>query len=311
ILHPNVWTWHGDYSLRLWLSRARSAGLMVMPPEGSWQSLLIAADLVIGDHGSVTLYGAALDRPVLLAGDSAKATVVPGAPPDELAETADRLIDGPPLAAQVTASISAHREGRFASLTGRMFARRGEAAETLRDFLYSRLRLPVPDALPVISAPAMPEPDRAEPRSFVVYSRSEEDRVRLWRYPAAVRNAGPPDPAAVRHLLADEEEPDLRLPANAAVIVRRAVTEHAAASAWLDQLFTVYPGCQLGAVAVADGCLAGLWDGRRVHLSLPPDACALGASALYARVRGDQPVRGRITVRAGAVSFATELSPCR
>ncbi|MBO0801601.1 MAG: hypothetical protein J2P25_00785 [Nocardiopsaceae bacterium] len=309
VLHPNVWTWHGDYSLRLWLSRARAAGLMVMPPEGSWQSLLIAADLVIGDHGSVTLYGAALDRPVLLAGDYAKATVVPGTPPGKLAGTADRLIDGPPLSGQVTAAISAHDRGRFDFLVARMFARRGEAAETLRDFLYSRLRLPVPDLLPVISAPAMPEPDRTEPHSFVVFSRSEKDRVRLWRYPAAVRNAGPPDSSAVRHLLADEEEPDMRLPANAAVIVRRDMTDHISASAWLDELFTSYPGCQMGAAAVADGCLARLWDGRRLHLSLPPDACSLGASALYARIREGQPTSGRITVQAGAASIAIELSP--
>lgn len=309
ILHPNVWTRYGTYSVELWLARARAAGLMVMPPSGSWQALLIAADLIIGDHGSVTLYGASLDRPVLLAGDHAKAAVVPDTPPDELAATADRLIDGPPLAGQVAAAISAHRPGQFASLSGRMFARQGEAAEALRDFLYSRLQLPVPDMPPVISASALPEPDRTEPLSFVVYSRSEGTRVRLWRYPAAIRNAGPPDQGAIRHLLVDEEEPDRRQPPNASVIVRRAMTEQTAASAWINELFTLYPGCQLAAVAVPDGCLTGLRDGQRFHLVLPPDACDLGASALYTWIRTGQPVSGQITVTAGADSFAIELSP--
>lgn len=353
VLHPNVWTWHGEHAVRLWLADARAAGLMVMPPSGSWQALLVAADLVIGDHGSVTLYGAALGRPVLLAGDRSKATVVPGTPPDELAETAARLTggpsdqggpgsrggpDGPTLAGQVAAAITAYREGQFASLADRMFARRGEAASALRDFLYSRLMLPAPDAAPVIAAAGLPVPDRSEPCSFVVYSlsedrseedrgkddQSEEDRIRLWRFPAAVRNAGAPDPATIRHLLAGEEEPDRRLPANASVIVRRAVTGHIEAGAWIDETLARYPGCRLAAVAVPDGCLAGLRQprgmghgqgtghGQRTHLSLPdslPDACGLAASALYARVRAGQPPSGRIAVRAGTTSFTAVLTP--
>jgi hypothetical protein len=310
ILHPNVWTWHGDYVVRMWLARARDAGLMVVPPAGSWQALLVAADLVIGDNGSVTLYGAALDRPVLLAGDHAKAAVAPGTPPDELAETADRLADGRLLEGQVEASVSGHRSGRFAPLASRMFARRGDAAEALRDFLYARLDLPVPETLPVISAAAMPEPDRIVPRSFVVYSRAEEDRVDLWRFPAAVPNAGARDAGAVRHLLVDEEEPDRRLPANASVVVRRTVTGHAEARAWLDAVLGLYP-CQVGAVAVAEGCLAVVRDGPRVHLSVPPDCCALGASALYARIRAGQPPSGRIIVQAGTASFTAGLAPVR
>ena len=309
VLHPNVWTWHGEYTVRLWLAGARAAGLMVMPPSGSWQALLVAADLVIGDHGSVTLYGAALGRPVLLAGDRAGAAVVPGTPPDELGASAARLAGGLPLAGQVAAAIASYREGQFAPLAGRMFARQGEAAAALRDFLYSKLRLPVPDAAPAVSAAGLPEPDRSEPCSFVVYSVSEEDQVRLWRFPAAVRNAGAPDPAAVRHLLAGEEEPDRRLPANASVIVRRAVTGHAEADAWIDEILARYPGCRLAAVAVADGCLAKLRGGQRTHLLLPPDACDLGASAVYALARAGQPNRGLVTVHAGASSFTAVLAP--
>ena len=309
VLHPNVWTWHGEYTVRLWLAGARAAGLMLMPPSGSWQALLVAADLVIGDHGSVTLYGAALGRPVLLAGDRAGAAVVPGTPPDELAKTAARLADGTPLAGQVAEAIASYREGQFASLAGRMFERQGEAAGALRDFLYSRLKLPVPDAVPAISAAGRPEPDRSEPCSFVVYSVSEEDRVRLWRFPAAVRNAGAPGPGAVRHLLAGEDEPDRRLPANASVIVRRAVTGHAEAGMWIDEVLAAYPGCRLAAVAVGDGCLAGLRGGQRIHLSVPPGTCDLGASAMYARVRAGQPDSGRVTVHAGAVSFTAVLAP--
>jgi hypothetical protein len=308
VLHPNVWTWHGEHNVRRWLAGARAAGLMVMPPSGSWQALLVAADLVIGDHGSVTLYGAALGRAVLLAGDHAAAAVVPGTPPDELAGTAARLTGGAPLAGQVAAAIGGHRDGQFASLAGRMFARQGEAAVALRDFLYSRLKLPVPDALPPLTAAAWPAPDLCEPCSFVVYCACEGDRVRLWRFPAAVRNAGAPEPAATRHLLAGEDEPDRRIPANASVIVRRAVTGHPEASAWIDGILAMYPGCRVAAVAVADGCLAGVRGGQRTHLSLAPADAGLGASALYARIRAGQPPVGRVTVHAGAAEFTAVLA---
>ena len=43
--------------------------------------------------------------------------------------------------------------------------------------------------------------------------------------------------------------------------------------------------------------------------ALPPGACDLGASALYARVRAGQPATGRVTVHAGAASFTAVLAP--
>jgi hypothetical protein len=65
VLHPNVWSWYGEFQIEsLWLDRARDAGLLLLPPDNGWKAALISADLVIGDQGSVTLYAAALDKPV-------------------------------------------------------------------------------------------------------------------------------------------------------------------------------------------------------------------------------------------------------
>jgi hypothetical protein len=62
ILHPNIWSVHGTRQVLAWLPD----GLLVIPPEKGWRAALIAADVVIGDHGSCTQYAAAIGRPVLL-----------------------------------------------------------------------------------------------------------------------------------------------------------------------------------------------------------------------------------------------------
>ncbi|MZD04412.1 hypothetical protein GTW43_04860, partial [Streptomyces sp. SID5785] len=54
VLHPNVWHGHGPGQVRAWLDRARRAGLALIDPLHGWRQALLAADAVIGDHGSVT-----------------------------------------------------------------------------------------------------------------------------------------------------------------------------------------------------------------------------------------------------------------
>jgi hypothetical protein len=311
VLHPNAWSWHGEYQVKLWLADAREAGLIVLPPSGGWQAALVASDAVIGDHGSVTLYGAALDRPVLLAGDQAAAKVVPGTPPDELSRTAIRLDGARPLAGQIAAAIEGHDPGRFAALADRMFARRGEAAIMLRDLLYDRLSLAVPDSVPAVRAAGRPRPEQTEARSFVVFSKVGPGReISLWRFPAAVDNGGVADPGAARHLCVDEEDPDRRRSENASVIVRRVSTGRGEAGAWIDSAFRRYPGCRVTAAATADGCLAGSADGQRIHVTASPATDpALAASAVYACLRAGEQARGPVTIRTGTSSFAALMTP--
>jgi hypothetical protein len=310
VLHPNVWYWHSQYQVRLWLANGREAGLLLVPPSGGWQAALVAADVVVGDHGSVTMYAAALDRPVMLAGDQATARIVPGTPPEELIRTAHRLNDSPALAQQVAEAIDEYRPGQFAGLADRMFARPGEAAQAFQDLLYNRLGLAAPQAAPALRAVGVPRPEVNEPCSFVVFSRMRQPgEVSLWRFPSAVRNAGAPDPEAVRHLCVGDEEPDRRLPANASVIVRRAVTSHRAAEAWITETFRRYPGPVVVAAAVSGGCVAGIKGGQRIRITMPSADPALAASAVYACLREGQPTSGPVTVRTGSTSVTATLGP--
>ena len=58
VLHPNIWSVHGARQVRAWLP----PGLLVIPPEEGWRAAVVAADVVVGDHGSCTQYAAAIGK---------------------------------------------------------------------------------------------------------------------------------------------------------------------------------------------------------------------------------------------------------
>ncbi|RJL20695.1 hypothetical protein [Bailinhaonella thermotolerans] len=172
--HPNIASWHGEFHLSQALAGARAAGLLRLPPADGWQAALVAADLVIGDHGSVTLYAAALDRPLLL--NPPSATTVPGTPPADLARSAPRLSADHDLAEQLARAADAHVPGRFADLT---------AGCSPTGASPSRSSAPC-------CTSAWPCPSRiALPRSW-----PSPRRARWRRLPAATRSSPAPSPPA-------------------------------------------------------------------------------------------------------------------
>jgi hypothetical protein len=63
--HPNIE--HGDgASIAAVLGPWLKNGLLMPPVEEGWAAMVIAADLVVGDSGSVTQYAAAIGKPILL-----------------------------------------------------------------------------------------------------------------------------------------------------------------------------------------------------------------------------------------------------
>ncbi|HEX4220969.1 MAG TPA: hypothetical protein VHZ97_01260 [Pseudonocardiaceae bacterium] len=63
LFHPAMWA-HGPRQLRAWLAEACAAGLLLVEPTVDWRGVLVAADHVIGDHGSLSTYAAAIGRAV-------------------------------------------------------------------------------------------------------------------------------------------------------------------------------------------------------------------------------------------------------
>ncbi|SFR27858.1 hypothetical protein SAMN04488564_111299 [Lentzea waywayandensis] len=127
VLHPNIWQVHGAWQVRAWL--ADCAGLVVVPPEEGWRAVVVASDVVVGDHGSVTQYAAAVGVPVALASTP---PVRPGSYADVLSRGAPLLdpdLPVVPQAERVPLEIS---------------SRPGESAAILRRAMYGVLGLSEP-----------------------------------------------------------------------------------------------------------------------------------------------------------------------
>lgn len=114
VIHPTTWSVHGPWQVRAWL--ADRPDLIIIPPEDGWRAAVVASDQVIGDHGSVTQYAAAIGVPVRLA---TRAPVRPGS-------LADLVAGGTP------------------GIASRLSSRLDQAAAILRGTMYRLLGLQEP-----------------------------------------------------------------------------------------------------------------------------------------------------------------------
>lgn len=152
-LHPNIWALHGKRQVLAWLGEHMAAGLGVVPPHEGWRAGLVAADLVIGDHGSVTRYGAALGTPVLMS-RSAAADVPDGGSAALLRRLCPALDAARNLERQVVDAITDHEPGTCAVLADKVTSCPGRSGAILRATMYQLLGLPEPvRALPVSPVP--------------------------------------------------------------------------------------------------------------------------------------------------------------
>ncbi|WP_244189596.1 hypothetical protein [Streptomyces incarnatus] len=320
VVHPNVWSAHGSWQIRALQASALDAGLLLMPPVHAWRPALVAADLVIGDHGSVTLYGAALGHPVLLGAFGADA--VPETAAHDLAAAAPRLDPGTDLAAQVENAVRDHSPERYAHITGRAFADSGRALTRLRTAVYELLELPEPGSAPPpdLLLP-VPEPAAEPVTSWLVVTEVGEEPagpvVSVRRYPAEARayaHGGPeaeedsPDSSPYRfaHLACSDGERDRRLLESASVIERAdRAGSVAEALAWIRDTLARLPGSLLAACAVArGGHLVGLRDGQVVEAAVtgPAPSPGLAAAVVHARLRqGLPPGEALLTLRIAGV----------
>jgi hypothetical protein len=156
-IHPNAWAYHGRRAICGWLAGAVRRGLVLVPPEDGWQALLAAADLVIGDHGSVTCYGAAAGVPVLLASFPDQ-DIDSDTPPAQLGRLSRRLQPGELLAPQAEAAMASWRPGASADMLSRVTDLPGRSAAVIRAAMYRLMRLPEPRAEPECRPFAVPEP---------------------------------------------------------------------------------------------------------------------------------------------------------
>jgi hypothetical protein len=149
LLHPNVWFGHGVWQVRTWLAECLRQGLSLVPPESDWRSVLAAADMIIGDHGSATLYGTVTGAPVVLA-SFPESEVDPASPFGALAAVAPRLSPHMSLREQLTRAEN--QRGGYRSVAERITSAPGRFDRNMRRLMYRLLRLKQPATI----APAAP-----------------------------------------------------------------------------------------------------------------------------------------------------------
>ncbi|MDG4798423.1 hypothetical protein [Micromonospora sp. WMMD1082] len=313
VLHPGVWAAHGTWQVRSWLGQATAYGVQVVTPYEGWQAALLAASIVVSDHGSLALYAAALDTPVVLVGRGSAVTV-PGSAAALLAKTAPVWdVDQQPRD-QIDTVLDQHRSGvhgQVMDLLAEPDPHGEDCARRLRRVVYGLLRLEQPTTgatfgpvvPPAVSMPAIP--------ATVVGAAVQRDGVRIERY-ADLGHGEPRGGLEHRHLVADLRTASLAQLCAASVVV---VDERAAWSTkgWptraADEVAR-WPQARVLATVV-DEMSCAIWAGGQVTLlraDEPLDPIVL-ASLAYVRLTTldripaeDRVHLGRRVIRVAAVA---------
>lgn len=155
LMHPNVWFGHGPRQVRAWLTDAVDRGLRLVPPSSDWLGTLIAADLIVGDHGSVAVYGAAAKVPVILAGFPAD-DVYPASASALLASSAPRLRADLPIAPQLADAQLGYQTSLSDLVAARLSSEPGRFNQNMRRLVYRVLGLSQPATIPVMPPADLP-----------------------------------------------------------------------------------------------------------------------------------------------------------
>ncbi|MFE6917664.1 translation initiation factor 2 [Streptomyces rubiginosohelvolus] len=256
IVHPNERARLGTFELTEHLAPALDAGLALVGSHEEWAALLVAADALITDHGSVALYYAAVnERPVIAACDGGD-EVIEASPMARMLAAVPRLGS----AADVLRTLDAYRPGAAQDAARAAFAEQGGVLERLKELLYPLLRLPAP-------------PLRTEPRTLPVRTTTARtpvafavrldlappDRVRVDRFPA---HAGLPG----HHLAVEYGAAGERAVRSAGLLYRRPLLSGVGpgsgpgpldsawtAGGWTAHALGRYPGCLAAAAVLPSG----------------------------------------------------------
>ncbi|WP_329065833.1 hypothetical protein [Streptomyces sp. NBC_01429] len=155
LVHPNVWSQHGHWQVRAWLADCRRAGVIVLPPDMDWRAPLVAADSVIGDYGSVTLYATMTGAAVLLAryphGDAN-----PASPGVAMALATPALCPTRSLAEQLRYAAAEYPRLEYAAISARISSEPGRFGSNMRRVMYRLLGLGQPAFPPATETVPLP-----------------------------------------------------------------------------------------------------------------------------------------------------------
>jgi hypothetical protein len=157
LLHPNAWAGHGGWQVRAWLAGHGRQSLAPVAPDVDWRPLLVAADAVIGDHGSVTLYAAMCDVPILMARFPGQ-DVNPRSPGAALAALAPAISLTQPLSRQLRYARDHYDRGAYRAIAARISSEPGRFNGRMRRLMYRLLELGEPAHEPRTLPLGLPDP---------------------------------------------------------------------------------------------------------------------------------------------------------
>jgi hypothetical protein len=316
-LHPNAWHGHGPWQIRTWLANCVRAGLVLIPPIEGWRAALIAADCVIGDHGSVTCYGAALDRPTMLATFPAD-DVAPGSPVDLLGRMAPRLSRSGGLRAQLDQAIAEHRPHQYSAVSDVVTSFPGESAARLRTVCYSLMRLIEPPGEPLVSrlpTTGLPGGRRTPSAAFVgcEFTGTAAELTRYAAEPWYGEPEGPPLDSS--HLVVSADHPGQRLLGVADIVLAADLDLAAGPEQWLADTLRARPALRTAAALTgAHQCRVGTRDGRLIDITGTGADPALFPSVVHAWLAGGRPIEDlgpALTVHAGPTGDTVRVTIIR
>ncbi|MFI0718405.1 translation initiation factor 2 [Streptomyces sp. NPDC021224] len=303
VVHPNERAVLGDFELAERLAPARAAGLAVSAGYEEWAAVLVAADVLVTDHGSVALYFAAggPERPVLAACDGG-GEVIPGSPIDVLLAGVPRLA----RAADLPAALAAYEPGAAGRAAGSAFAadRLGSSLPRLRTELYTLLGLDPPSGAVRARPLPPPAPPSRLPAAFDVHVHRGPDGLRVERLPAGLGPAG-------HHLAVEHGSAGEHFARTAGLLYRRAAApapgpyrESWTAEGWTGAVLDDYTGCRTAAAILPDGtCVLRRRDDPAVW------ALRAAPAAHAGRVVHPDPAAALSAVHAAPASPAAALHP--
>ncbi|MFE3458552.1 hypothetical protein ACFXKD_13500 [Nocardiopsis aegyptia] len=313
-LHPNIWHGHGPGQVEAWLADAVRAGLLVLPPNQGWQAAVVAADAVLGDHGSVAYYAAALGRPVVLV-RAGRDLVDSASPIAELLDTAVSYELGTPVEdALASAHHAQERTTRVARAS--VSSRPGRSLALIRQAMYRLMDAEEPAGPPLVEAvpDPVPRPVPPHPALSVTVSRGPTNEYRLRRVPAAaLTRTGDQNGGEAGFLMVWESETDSRLSELADVVVCPSADLPEDGDEWCRNVFRHRAGPRTAAYYDADGCVLHVRSGHEFVCTVERSEGAFDPELLVAvlhhrlvRTAGaTTPLEQRTTLRIRAGSDAT------
>jgi hypothetical protein len=147
LLHPNVWYGHGVWQVRNWLADCQRDGVILVPPTADWRGPLVAADHVIGDHGSIAVYASVTGASILLTGEPGDG-LDPESAGGVLAEAAPRLRPDRSLRVQLREAAGLSLRCGYPEVVGRLTSEPGRFDRNLRRLMYRLMHLRQPASIP-------------------------------------------------------------------------------------------------------------------------------------------------------------------